>query len=214
MVADLQIEYVGIDALNPYSRNPRKHSDEQIDEIIGSFKQFGFVNPILVRDDGTIIAGHGRFKAAQRMDMPRVPVLRLSHLTDTQARALVIADNNLALNSGWNAEMLSLELASLSEESFDMGLLGFRDSLDEWLAIAGTAPMPDTDIPEEADRSAFDDEKDQDLIRGDIERIVLIVDKPDFIEASKIITRIKEQHGFDNVTKVFLYLLGDWDANN
>lgn len=118
--------------LIPYARNSRTHNDEQIAQIVASIKEFGFTNPILIGDDDVIIAGHGRLMAAQRLGMTEIPVIRLPHLTEIQRRALVIADNKIALNAGWDEEMLHLEMEELSELDFDLNLLGFNpDELNE-----------------------------------------------------------------------------------
>ena len=101
------------DKLIPYARNSRTHNDEQVAQIIASIKEFGFTNPILIDKDNVIIAGHGRLMAAQRMGLTEVPVIKLPHLTETQRRALVIADNKIAMNAGWDEEMLQLEFSFL-----------------------------------------------------------------------------------------------------
>ena len=105
----------------------RAHSDEQIAQIAASIAEFGFVNPILIGDDGVVIAGHGRLLAAQRLGITEVPVV-LDHLTDAQRRALVIADNRIAENAGWDRDLLRAELAALSELQFDLDLLGFAEA--------------------------------------------------------------------------------------
>ena len=105
----------------------RAHSDEQIAHIAASIAEFGFVNPILIGDDGVVIAGHGRLLAAQRLGITEVPVV-LDHLTDAQRRALVIADNRIAENAGWDRDLLRAELAALSEQQFDLDLLGFAEA--------------------------------------------------------------------------------------
>ena len=118
--------------LIPYARNSRTHNDEQIAQIVASIKEFGFTNPILIGNDDVIIAGHGRLMAAQRLGMTEVPVIRLPLLTETQRRALVIADNKIALNAGWDEVMLHLEMEEFSELNFDLNLLGFNpDELNE-----------------------------------------------------------------------------------
>lgn len=116
---------VGIDTLIPYARNSRTHSDEQVAQIAASIKEFGFTNPVLIDSEGGIIAGHGRVLAARKLDMDEIPVLVLSHLSDPQRRAYIIADNQLALNAGWNLETLRLELHALDESEFNIDLLGF-----------------------------------------------------------------------------------------
>jgi ParB-like chromosome segregation protein Spo0J len=129
-----QIEQIAIDKLVPYARNSRTHDDAQVAQIAASIREFGFTNPVLIAADDTIIAGHGRVMAARKLGLDKVPCLRLSHLTETQRRAYVIADNQLALNSGWNEEMLGLELADLRELDFDLNLVGFdADSIEQFL---------------------------------------------------------------------------------
>jgi DNA modification methylase len=148
-----QVERWPLDRLIPHARNARTHSETQIAQIAGSIAEFGFVNPVLVGDDGVLVAGHGRVLAARKLGLHEAPVIVLAHLTPTQRRALMIADNQIALNAGWNEELLSAELASLKEESFDLELLGFDDAdLDRLLATpleevqsADEAPEPPTE---------------------------------------------------------------------
>lgn len=121
----MKIEEIAIEALIPYARNARTHSDEQVAQIAGSIREFGFTNPVLIDGEGGIIAGHGRVMAARKLAMDRVPCIRLAHLTEAQRRAYVIADNKLALNAGWDAELLRLELEDLHVEQFKMDVLGF-----------------------------------------------------------------------------------------
>jgi DNA modification methylase len=122
---DIRIEHWRVDRLIPNDANPRTHSPEQVGQIVASIREFGFVNPILVAGDGGIIAGEGRFRAAESEGMHEVPVIVLRHLSEIQRRALVIADNQLALNAGWDDEMLRDQLANLQELDFDLDLLGF-----------------------------------------------------------------------------------------
>lgn len=120
-----QIEHVSLEALIPYARNSRTHSDAQVAQIAASIREFGFTNPVLIDGAGGIIAGHGRVMAARKLGLSDVPCLRLPHLTDTQKRAYIIADNKLALNAGWDDEMLKIELSDLLGEGFDVELTGF-----------------------------------------------------------------------------------------
>lgn len=113
----------------PYARNSRTHSDAQVAQIAASIKEFGFTNPILIDEQGGIIAGHGRVLAAQKLGLSELPAIELAHLSETQKRAYVIADNKLALNAGWDDELLRLEFAELEEAGFDLELTGF--SLEE-----------------------------------------------------------------------------------
>jgi hypothetical protein len=121
----MKIEQLPTDTLIPYARNTRTHSEAQVAQIAGSIREFGFTNPVLIDGENGIIAGHGRVLAAQKLGLGKVPCIRLSHLTDTQRRAYIIADNKLALNAGWDEELLGLELADLREDGFDLELTGF-----------------------------------------------------------------------------------------
>lgn len=123
-VAD-KIEHISIDKLTPYARNTRTHSDAQVQQIAASIREFGFVNPVLIGPDGTIIAGHGRVMGARAAGLTVVPCIRLGHLTEAQRRAYVIADNRIAELAGWNEELLQGELAALELEGFAGDLLGF-----------------------------------------------------------------------------------------
>ena len=124
-MAKQQIEQVSIEALIPYARNSRTHSDAQVAQIAASIKEFGFTNPVLIDQDGGIIAGHGRTLAARKLGLDEVPCLRLSHLNEIQKRAYVIADNKLALNANWDDELLKLELHALDEADYKLEMTGF-----------------------------------------------------------------------------------------
>lgn len=119
------LEIMAVSALIPYARNSRTHSETQVGQIAASIREFGFTNPILIADDNTVIAGHGRLLAAQNLGLADVPCLRLSGMTDAQRRAYVIADNKLALNAGWDDELLALELGDLDQNGFNLTLTGF-----------------------------------------------------------------------------------------
>ncbi len=121
------IELWLLDKLIPYSKNPRTHSDAQIEQIAASIKAFGFNSPILVDSTAGIIAGRGRFLAARKLQLKEVPVIVLDHLSEIQKRAYVIADNQIALNAGWDEELLRVELAALEEGDFNVNLIGFED---------------------------------------------------------------------------------------
>jgi len=127
-----KVERWAIDRLVPYARNARTHSDEQISQIAASIKEWGWTTPVLVDEQGGIIAGHGRTLAAQRLKMTEVPVMVAKGWSDAKKRAYVLADNRLALNAGWDNEMLALELAEIGELGFDLDLIGFNQiELDE-----------------------------------------------------------------------------------
>ena len=144
------VEHWPLQRLIPYAKNARTHDDAQVSQIAGSIAEFGFVNPILVGDDNVIIAGHGRLMAAQQLGLREVPVIVLAHLSEAQRRALVIADNKIAENAGWNEDLLKLELADLKDIGFDLDLIGFSDEeLDELLGGDDDAGESDEDaVPE------------------------------------------------------------------
>lgn len=125
MQTDPQIEMMAVEALIPYANNSRTHDDAQVAQIAASIREFGFTNPILIDGEGGIIAGHGRILAARKLKLETVPCIMLGHLTDTQKRAYVIADNKLALNAGWDDELLAVEFAELGDLGFDLELTGF-----------------------------------------------------------------------------------------
>ena len=141
-----KIEQWPTDKLVPYARNARTHSDAQVAQIAASIAEFGFTNPILAGSDGVIVAGHGRLAAAQKLGIATVPVVVLDHLTPTQRRALVIADNRIAENAGWDEAMLQVELADLQGDDFDLSLTGFdADALADLLAGEETTSDGQTD---------------------------------------------------------------------
>lgn len=129
-----KIEHIAVDALIPYAKNSRTHSEAQVSQIAGSIREFGFTNPVLIDADDGIIAGHGRVLAAHKLNLVDVPCIRLAHLTDTQRRAYIIADNKLALNAEWDDAMLSCEFADLLAAGYDTELTGF--TADEIAALA------------------------------------------------------------------------------
>lgn len=123
----LTVIEVPVEDLIPYVNNARTHSDKQIAQIAASIKEFGWTNPILIDGDNGIIAGHGRLAAARKLKMGKVPAIQLDGLSEAQKKALILADNKLALNSGWDDKLLSLELADLTQMDFDIKIIGFSD---------------------------------------------------------------------------------------
>ena len=156
MTEQLRVEYRKIETLIPFARNPRTHSEAQIAKLASSIVEFGWTQPILVDGANGIIAGHGRLAAARKLDLLEVPVIELGHLTSAQKRAYVIADNRLALDAGWDEELLSLELAELSEAGYDLTMTGFsNEEIEELLVGAEQA------LQEEAPADAKDDAADE-----------------------------------------------------
>ena len=151
MSHSINIEYIPVAELIPYAANSRTHSDAQVTQIAASIREFGFTNPILVNGENTIIAGHGRLMAAKKLGLDEVPVISLDHLTKAQQKALVIADNQLALNAGWDIDMLKVEIEGLKLEDFDIDLLGFDDNfLDGLFEKEPTEGLTDEDAVPEA----------------------------------------------------------------
>jgi len=150
----MKIQEIEIEKLIPYARNSRTHSDDQVAQIAASIKEFGWTNPILVDGEAGIIAGHGRLAAARKLGLKKIPVIELSHLSPTQKKALIIADNKLALNAGWDNEMLALEFEELELDGFDLALTGFgKDEIDALKPEQVTEGLTDEDavpdVPEE-----------------------------------------------------------------
>lgn len=139
-MADLQVTYRDVNGLIPYVNNSRTHSDEQVKQVAASIREFGFTNPVLIDENSTVIAGHGRIMAANLLGLAQVPTITLAGLTDAQKKAYVIADNKLALNAGWDEELLKVELQGLKDLDFDLNLLGFDiDELGAMLASYAAA---------------------------------------------------------------------------
>jgi len=137
--------------LRAYTRNARRHSAKQIKQIAASIERFGFTNPILISDQSEIVAGHGRAEAAKLLGMSTVPTIALSHLTEEERRAYVLADNKLALNAGWDREILAIELQALVDLNFDIEVTGFSlAEVDFAIDELGESDPEGSDIPEDA----------------------------------------------------------------
>lgn len=150
-MTQLAIKYKKTTELTAYAKNSRTHSDAQVAQLVASLREFGFTNPILIDSKNGIIAGHGRLKAAQELGYETVPTIELGELTEEQRRAYIIADNKLALNAGWDYELLSFELQDLQDAGFDVGLTGFSD--EEIKAMNATEEEIDEDFKEPPDES-------------------------------------------------------------
>lgn len=153
-----------IEELIPYARNARTHSPEQITQIAASIREFGFLAPIVISEDNTILCGHGRFYAAQKLGLKKIPCIKESHLTEAQRRAYIIADNKLSLNAGWDDDLLAVEIADLQGEGFDLSLTGFsEDEIADLFANKENSKAKDDgyDLTEALEKAAF-------VQRGDI----------------------------------------------
>jgi hypothetical protein len=180
-----KIKSVNIDDLIPYALNSRTHSETQINQIAASIKEFGFTNPVLTDSENGIIAGHGRVLAAQKLKLKQVPVIELSHLTNAQKKAYVIADNKLALNSGWDDELLKLEIESLQELEFDTDLLG-------WEVLPQFTEAPDYSILNDEDVS----DVMQDMTDGVKKAIQIEFKHDDYSEAAELIKFWRENNAY------------------
>ena len=181
METKMAIELANTKDLIPYARNSRIHSDTQIAQIAASIEEFGWTNPILIDGDNGIIAGHGRLLAAQKLGLDEVPVIPLEGLTETQKRAYILADNRIAINSGWDVEMLGLELDDLNED-IDLTLAGFTTAeIDGILAGGGVE-----DLQEEPEPQSYPE-----AIR---EKITIKVDATFVQEITDLVKRYCDEH--------------------
>lgn len=175
-----------IKELIPYARNARTHSDEQVRQLAGSIKEFGFTNPVLIQADGGIIAGHGRVMAAELLKMNEVPCLVIGEdWSQTKIKAYILADNKLAMNSGWDEGLLALELEEIKlDESFDIELIGFDDEELEYIF----------DGESEIDYSILDEDDKLSELEGDVQKSIQIpFTQDDYVEAVALIKSAKEQ---------------------
>jgi len=174
-----------VNELIPYINNSRTHSDAQVAQIAASIREFGWTNPILIDGENGIIAGHGRLKAAMILNMEEVPVIELSHLSETQKKAYIIADNKLAMNAGWDMELLKLEISELEDKDFNIELLGFDPSelqLDE----PDYSVLDDEDIEKQLD----------DMAQG-VRKAIQIEFEPDhYDEAVQLVKYWREQNAY------------------
>lgn len=156
MNKEAQYYLADIKDLIPYVNNARTHSDTQIAQIAASIKEFGFLNPVIVSEDNTILCGHGRFYAAQKLGLEKIPCIKENHLTESQKKAYIIADNKLALNAGWDNELLTIELSDLQGMDFDLDLLGFDDKeLSKLFDDTKDIEEDDFDVDEELKKPAM-----------------------------------------------------------
>ena len=205
-----KVEMIKVDDLIPYINNARRHSDEQVLQIASSIKEFGFNAPVLIDGQQGIIAGHGRVQAAKKLGMEEVPCIRLDHLTEDQRKAYILADNKIALNSTWDKDLLSIEIESLKEFDFDIGLTGFSDEdlqklsddLDEQ-RLNDMASGSDS-LSEEPDTSRVDAEVSPLAIPVEHEQKILI------FEAIKL---AKQKHELETSGDAIWAICKEWIEN-
>lgn len=192
----MKIVQKAVDKLIPYINNSRTHSDEQVAQIAASIKEFGWTNPILVDGENGIIAGHGRLMAARKLGYTEVPTIELKDLTETQRKAYIIADNRLALNAGWDNEMLTIELNDLLADGFALEMLGFDAGIVEQLLMGETA-----------DLGLLPEEKLDNFLNGDTKILRLAYDEQEFSQITDALQQLQQKTGVDDFSTIILDLV-------
>lgn len=177
-----------------YENNSRTHSDEQVSQICASITEFGFTNPVLIDNDNIIIAGHGRLMAAKKLKLEEVPCIRLGHLNDEQRRAYVIADNQLALNAGWDLDALRFEVEQLSENDFNIELLGMDLSFIE-------------DVPDLNKIGLTPEDKLDNYLNGDTKIIRLAYSQDELEQVTAMFDSLLDKHNFNDYSECTYFLL-------
>tara|TARA_R100000734_G_C3319128_1_gene114363 strand:- start:7373 stop:7990 length:618 start_codon:yes stop_codon:yes gene_type:complete len=181
VVSPADVKQTRILDLTLYKGNPRVHSEIQIERLINSLKKFGFTNPVLIDDTGNVIAGHGRIAAAKKIGLDTVPTITLSHLTEDERKAYIIADNQLALNSSWDDDLLKIELEKLSDAGFDLSVLGWGDDIPTF-----------ADEPDYGSLDDFDDPTSE--LANDVYKAIQIEFRPeDYEEAKEIVAAARKK---------------------
>ena len=180
--SDLVVTMQPVEDLIPYDKNPRTHSPTQIERIAASITEFGFTNPILVDEDLNVISGHGRLMAAQALELDVVPTIKLGRLTEAQRRAYVIADNQIALNSGWDDDLLQSELNELANAGFDLSVLGWGDNLPTFGETVDLSALDD-----------FDEDQTADLADGVKKAIQIEFRSEDYEEAKGLVAAARKR---------------------
>lgn len=186
---ETKFELRNVDDLIPYARNARTHSPEQVNKLAGSIKEFGFLNPVVISEDGGILAGHGRVLAAQKLGLKQVPCVIENHLSDIQKKAYILADNRLALDAGWDEEMLAFELKEITNNvDFDIDVIGFE--IEEIDSIINKYCEQEKDDKQNEENEAKDSEI---MIDGDNEKITVEIIFKDFNSYSSFLEDEKQQ---------------------
>jgi hypothetical protein len=208
----MEIKHLSVDSLIPYALNARTHSDAQVAQIAASIKEFGFTNPVLTDIDNGIIAGHGRVMAARKLGMATVPCIELAHLTETQKKAYILADNKIALNSGWDVELIKLGFDFLELEGFDLELTGFSaedmarisDDTDE-LNLKYMSQGGVEDVGQRDNEKGSDDNPDEKLFPFSV---VLTYEQRDIVFSA--IKRARDQHGVESSGEAIFSICKEW----
>ena len=196
----MQIESVPVSDLKEYEKNSRTHSDDQVAKIAASVEEFGFTNPILIDESNGVIAGHGRLQAAKRINMGEVPCISLAHLSESQKRAYVIADNKIAESGGWDDEMLKMEIMELAQDDYDLKLTGFDEAgLDSILAISEEVM--------EAVQKKRDHKETGHSQQDTVRQVILIYTSDEYPRVMEAMREYAEEHGLSSNTEVVNHLL-------
>ena len=185
-ISNLEVVYQETAEIIPYVNNPREHSEEQITHLASSIREFGFTNPILIDENNTVIAGHGRLMAAKRVNLEQVPTIRLEGLTEAQRKAYVIADNQMGLTSTWDDDLLKVTLQELSEMDFDLSLLGWGDNVPEFVEAPDYGILDGEDLEGQLDEMA-----------GGVKKAIQIeFEAEHYEEAQELVKFWREQGGY------------------
>ena len=200
-----QVKYIPVAELKPYEANARTHSALQVEQLANSIKEFGFNNPILVQPDLTVVAGHGRLEAAKKLGMTEVPTITLSHLTPSQMRAYVLADNKLALNAGWDHEMLKAELLAIqSAGEIDLALIGFdQTDLEHLITDVGDVEQ----MCKHGDRHLSVNERKEGYDKSIIRQIILVYGMDEYNNVIDALSDYAEKFGLSNNAEAINHLL-------
>lgn len=195
----MKIEHLATTALVPYARNAKKHDAAQVAKLAGSIREFGFNNPVLIDKENGIIAGHGRVLAAQSLSLEKIPCIRLGHLTDTQRRAYILADNRLAeLGGGWDMDMLKIEIDDLMQSDVDLGEIGFSDDdLENFLSSATSADIG----------AQMSETSQENYLNGGVKKFEIYVEADKYEDTKKMLEAVGAARDLDNNTDIFLHCL-------
>lgn len=207
-----KIEQVEVEKLIPYARNSRTHNDAQIAQIAASIKEFGFNNPVLIGESNDIIAGHGRVLAARKLELTSVPCIKLTHLTENQKKAYVIADNRIALNAGWDEEMLKIELSDLASTDIDLSVLGFSEAELEMYSLAGR----ELEQLDSENNQRTPAEGAESLEDASVRQIILVYPLDEYEKVVEAMAQYAEKNALSNNTEVVNHLLetNGYDINS
>ena len=195
----MKVEQIPTEKLIPYARNAKKHDAAQVSKLAGSIREFGFNNPVLIDAQNGIIAGHGRVMAAQKLDLKEVPCIRLGHLTDTQRKAYILADNRLAeIGGGWDMEMLKLEISDLIEADINFESIGFSDGELEDLIHSTSTPDTGAQMSEETQNV---------YLNGGVKKFEIYVEIDRYDEVKSMLDRVGAANDLDNNTDILLHCL-------